>query len=150
MARIYRVIDIDGHVRKRRSLGTLSRAPRSCAENQRVRTVTPILLEATYHRKPDESPFRVKPDDSPATNIATGHGSASDSRTWIATASSGHAVPVGGLYLTSVRRGLRRGALPRLIVGLRLLQRGSKTAHGRGRIPLQDVQAAIHETRRVI
>src|ERR1700719_3110958 len=65
-----RVIDIDGHVREADDLWERYLEPPFRARAPKIEKVANgqllFLLEGKrHHRKPDESPFRIKPDDSP-------------------------------------------------------------------------------------
>ena len=65
-----RVIDIDGHVREADDLWERYLEPPFRSRAPKIQRVPNgqllFLLEGNrHHRKPDESPFQVKPDDSP-------------------------------------------------------------------------------------
>ena len=154
-----RVIDIDGHVREADDLWERYLEPpfRSRAPTiQRVPNGQLLfLLEGNrHHRKPDESPFQVKPDDSPVNehrDLAT------DPRERLKDMDRdgierGMLFPSAGLYLTSVEEEAYAAALCRAYNSwlYDYCSADRKRLMGVGVIPVQDVQAAIHETRRVI
>ena len=154
-----RVIDIDGHVREADDLWERyleppfrSRAPKieKVANGQLL-----FRLEGDrHHRKPDESPFRIKDDGSPVNehrDLAT------DPRARLKdmdrdAIERGMLFPSAGLYLPSVEDEAYAAALCRAYNNWLYDYCGAdrKRLMGVGVIPVQDMRAAVDETRRVI
>jgi predicted TIM-barrel fold metal-dependent hydrolase len=154
-----RVIDIDGHVREADDLWQRyleepfrARAPRieKVANGQLL-----FLLEGKrHHRRPDESPFRVKPDGSPVNehrDLAT------DPRERLRDMdrdgiARGLLFPSAGLYLPSVEEEDYAVALCRAynnwLYDYCAADRGRLM--GVGVVPVQNVDAAVAETRRCV
>jgi predicted TIM-barrel fold metal-dependent hydrolase len=154
-----RVIDIDGHVREADDLWERYLEQPFRARAPKIEKVPNgqllFLLEGErHHRRPDESPFRVKTDGSPVNE-----------RRHLATDPSerlkdmdrdeierGLLFPSAGLYLPSVEEEAFAAALCRAYNNwlydycaadrIRLM--------GVGVIPVQDIKAAVEETRRAI
>ena len=154
-----RVIDIDGHVREADDLWERYLEPPFRSRAPKIQRVPNgqllFLLEGNrHHRKPDESPFQVKSDDSPVNehrHLAT------DPRERLKDMDRdgierGMLFPSAGLYLTSVEEEAYAAALCRSYNNWLYDYCGTdrKRLMGVGVIPVQDVQSAIHEARRVI
>ena len=154
-----RVIDIDGHVREADDLWERYLEPPFRSRAPKIQRVPNgqllFLLEGNrHHRKPDESPFRVKPDESPVNehrDLAT------DPRERLKDMDRdgierGMLFPSAGLYLTSVEEEAYAAALCRSYNNWLYDYCGTdrKRLMGVGVIPVQDVQSAIHEARRAI
>src|ERR1044072_7032705 len=154
-----RIIDIDGHVREADDLFEKyleapfrARAPKveKVANGQML-----FRLEGDrHHRRPDETPFRIKEDGSPANenrHLATNPNQrlAAMDRDRI---ERGMLFPSAGLYLTSVEEEAYAAALCRSYNNwlYDYCSADRKRLMGVGVIPVQDVQSAIHEARRVI
>jgi len=154
-----RVIDIDGHVREADDLWQHYLEPPFRIRAPRIDKVPNgqllFLLEGKrHHRKPDESPFRIKSDDSPVNehrDLATEpHGRLKDmDRDGI---ERGMLFPSAGLYLPSVEEEAYAVALCRAYNNWLYDYCGAdrKRLMGVGVIPVQDINAAVAETRRVI
>jgi len=154
-----RVIDIDGHVREADDLWERyleppfrSRAPKieKVANGQLL-----FRLEgARHHRKPDESPFRMKSDDSPVNEhreLATDpHERLKDmDRDGI---ERGMLFPSAGLYLPSVQEEAYAAALCRAYNNwlYDYCSADRQRLMAVGVIPVQDIHAAVAETRRAV
>jgi predicted TIM-barrel fold metal-dependent hydrolase len=154
-----RVIDIDGHVREADDLWERylespfrARAPKieQVANGQLL-----FLLEGKrHHRRPDESPFRIKEDSSPVNehrDLAT------DPRERLQDMDRdgierGILFPSAALYLPSVEEEAYAAALCRAYNNWLYDYCGidRKRLMGVGVIPVQDINAAVAETRRCI
>ena len=153
-----RVIDIDGHVREADDLWQHYLEPPFRIRAPRIDKVRNgqllFLLEGKrHHRKPDESPFRIKSDDSPVNehrDLATDpHGRLKDmDRDGI---ERGMLFPSAALYLPSVEEEAYAVALCRAYNNWLYDYCGAdrKRLMGVGVIPVQDINAAVAETRRV-
>jgi uncharacterized protein len=152
-----RVIDIDGHVREADDLWERyleapfrARAPKieRVANGQLL-----FRLEGDrHHRRPDETPFRVKDDGSPVNehrDLAT------DPRERLKDMDRdgierGLLFPSAGLYLPSVQESGYAIALCRAYNNWLYDYCGAdrKRLMGVGIVPVQDIEAAVAETRR--
>jgi predicted TIM-barrel fold metal-dependent hydrolase len=154
-----RVIDIDGHVREADDLWERyleqpfhARAPK--IERVANGQLLFVLEGKRHHRRPDETPFRPKEDGSPVNehrDLAT------DPRARLKDMDRdgierGLLFPSAGLYLTSVEEDAYAAALCRAynnwLYDYCGADRGRLMAVGA--IPVQDVNAAVAETRRVV
>jgi uncharacterized protein len=154
-----RVIDIDGHVREADDLWERYLEQPFRARAPKIDRVPNgqllFLLEGKrHHRKPDETPFRFKDDGSPVNehrDLATDpHGRLKDmDRDGI---ERGLLFPSAGLYLTSVEEESYAAALCRAYNNWLYDYCGAdrKRLMGVGAIPVQDIDAAVAETRRVV
>jgi uncharacterized protein len=154
-----RVIDIDGHVREaddlwERYLETpfRSRAPKiEKVENGQLL----FLLEGKrHHRKPDESPFRPKPDGSPVNEYRH---LATDPRERLKDMDRdgierGMLFPSAALYLPSVEDDAFAAALCRAYNNWLYDYCGADRQRlmAVGVIPMQEIHAAVAEIRRVV
>ncbi len=154
-----RIIDIDGHVREADDLWERyleapfrSRAPKV----ERVPNGQLLFrLEGNrHHRRPDESPFRIKTDESPVNE--TRH-LATDPKQRLQHMDQegierGMLFPSAALYLPSVEEEAYAAALCRAYNNwlYDYCSADSKRLMGVGVIPAQDVRAAIDETRRAV
>src|SRR5947208_8662306 len=154
-----RIIDIDGHVREADDLFERYLEPPFRARAPRVEKVANgqvlFRLEGErHHRRPDETPFRVKDDGSPANenrHLAT------DPKDRLRAMDRdrierGLLFPSAGLYLPSVQEEAYAAALCRAYNNWLYDYCGAdrKRLMGVGVIPVQDINAAVAETRRVI
>ena len=154
-----RVIDIDGHVREADDLWERYLEPPFRARAPKVERVPNgqllFRLEGKrHHRKPDESPFRIKPDGSPVNehrHLAT------DPRERLKDMDRdgierGVLFPSAGLYLPSVEEEAYAAALCRAYNNWLYDYCGADRTRliGVGVIPVQDIKAAVEETRRAI
>ena len=154
-----RIIDIDGHVREADDLWERylespfrSRAPKV----QRVANGQLLfLLEGNrYHRKPEESPFQVKRDSSPANpNRERGM----DPKARLKDMDSegierGMLFPSAALYLPSVEEEPYAAALCRAYNNwlFDYCRTDPRRLMGVGVIPVQEIKSAVEETRRVV
>src|ERR671914_2672230 len=154
-----RVIDIDGHVREADDLWQRyleepfrARAPKieKVANGQLL-----FLLEGKrHHRRPDESPFRVKEDGSPVNEHRE---LATDPRERLQDMDRdgierGLLFPSAALYLPSVEEEAYAAALCRAYNNWLYDYCGADRARlmAVGAIPVQDINAAVAETRRVV
>lgn len=154
-----RIIDIDGHVREADDLWErylespfLSRAPKV----QRVANGQLLfLLEGNrYHRKPEESPFEVKRDSSPANpNRERGM----DPKARLKDMDSegiecGMLFPSAALYLPSVEEEVYAAALCRAYNNWLFDYRRAdpRRLMGVGVVPVQEMRSAVEETRRAV
>ena len=154
-----RVIDIDGHVREADDLWERYLEQPFRARAPKIEKVPNgqllFLLEGKrHHRKPDETPFRVKDDGSPVNehrDLATDpHGRLKDmDRDLI---ERGLLFPSAGLYLTSVEEDAYGAALCRAYNNWLYDYCGAdrRRLMGVGAVPMQDVNAAVAETRRAV
>jgi predicted TIM-barrel fold metal-dependent hydrolase len=157
--KVVRIIDIDGHVREADDLWERYLEPRFRARAPKVEKVPNgqllFRLEGDrHHRRPDETPFRIKEDGSPANenrHLAT------DPRDRLKAMDRDHIergllFPSAGLYLPSVREDAYAAALCRAynnwlydycaVDRTRLM--------GVAVIPIQDINLAIEEARRAV
>jgi uncharacterized protein len=154
-----RVIDIDGHVREADDLWERYLEPPFRARAPKIERVANgqllFVLEGNrHHRRPDESPFRIKPD-----------GAAVNENRHLATEPKqrlkdmdndgierGMLFPSAGLYLPSVEEEAYAVALCRAYNNWLYDYCGAdrKRLMGVGVIPVQNIPAAVEETRRVI
>lgn len=154
-----RVIDIDGHVREaddlwERYMETPFRARAPKIERVANGQLLFLLEGKRHHRKPDETPFRQKDDGSPVNehrDLAT------DPRARLKDMDRdgierGLLFPSAGLYLTSVEEEAYAAALCRAYNNWLYDYCGADRARlmAVGAIPVQDVNAAVAETRRVV
>jgi len=149
-----RVIDIDGHVREADDLWQHYLEPPFRIRAPRIDKVPNgqllFLLEGKrHHRKPDESPFRIKSDDSPVNehrDLATDpHGRLKDmDRDGI---ERGMLFPSAALYLPSVEEEAYAVALCRAYNNWLYDYCGAdrKRLMGVGVIPVQDTRRVILE-----
>ena len=154
-----RVIDIDGHVREADDLWERYLEPPFRARAPKIEKVANgqllFLLEGKrHHRKPDESPFRTKSDNSPVNehrDLATDPSERLKDmeRDGI---ERGMLFPSAGLYLPSVEEEPYAAALCRAynnwLYDYCAVDR--KRLMGVGVIPAQDIHAAVEEARRAI
>lgn len=153
-----RIIDIDGHVREADDLWERYLEPPFRSRAPKVRRVPNgqllFLLEGDrYHRKPDETPFEVKRDGSPA-NPHRERGIDASARLKdmdLEGIEAGMLFPSAGLYLPSVQEEPFAAALCRAYNNWLsdYCRADPKRLLGVGIIPVQDVKAAVEETRRV-
>jgi predicted TIM-barrel fold metal-dependent hydrolase len=154
-----RIIDIDGHVREADDLWERYLEPRFRSRAPKIERVANgqllfLLEEKRHHRRPDESPFPIKSDGSPVNEH---RGLATDPRQRLKDMDRdqierGLLFPSAGLYLPSVEEEAYGVALCRAynnwlydycaVDGRRLM--------GVGVVPVQDIKAAVEETRRAI
>ncbi|MGH7825706.1 MAG: amidohydrolase family protein [Candidatus Binatia bacterium] len=155
----FRIIDIDGHVREADDLWERyleapfrSRAPKieKVANGQLLFR----LEDDRHHRRPNESPFPVKTDDSP---VNENRHLATDPRERLKDMDRdgierGLLFPSAGLYLPSVQEEAYAAALCRGYNNwlYDYCKTDPKRLMGVGVIPVQDVRTAIEETRRVV
>jgi predicted TIM-barrel fold metal-dependent hydrolase len=154
-----RVIDIDGHVREaddlwQRYLEAPFRARAPKIEKVPNGQLLFLLEGKRHHRRPDESPFRVKEDGSPVNehrDLAT------DPRERLQDMDRdgierGLLFPSAGLYLPSVEEAAYAVALCRAYNNwlYDYCAADRKRLMGVGVIPVQDINAAVVETRRCI
>ena len=154
-----RVIDIDGHVREaddlwQRYLEQPFRARAPKIERVANGQLLFVLEGKRHHRKPDETPFRLKDDGSPVNehrDLAT------DPRARLKdmdrdSIERGLLFPSAGLYLTSVEEESYAAALCRAYNNWLYDYCGADRGRlmAAGAIPVQDVNAAVAETRRVV
>jgi uncharacterized protein len=154
-----RVIDIDGHVREADDLWERYLEPPFRARAPKIEKVPNgqllFLLEGKrHHRRPDETPFQIKSDDSPVNehrDLATDpHERLKDmDRDGI---ERGLLFPSAGLYLPSVQEEAYAAALCRAYNNwlYDYCNVDRKRLMGIGVVPVQDIDAAVAETRRVI
>lgn len=154
-----RVIDIDGHVREADDLWERYLEPPFRARAPKIDKVPNgqllFLLEGKrHHRRPDESPFREKPDGSPVNehrDLAT------DPRERLRDMDRdeierGMLFPSAGLYLPSVEEEAYAVALCRAYNNwlYDYCAADRRRLMGVGVIPVQEINAAVEESRRVI
>jgi len=154
-----KAIDVDGHVREADDLWERYLEP---AFRDRAPTVERVpngqllfrLEGDRYHRKPDESPFRIKNDASPAN---PDRGLATDPKDRLRAMDEdgidcGMLFPSAGLYLPSVEDTAFAAALCRAYNNWLSDYRATDTRRlmGVGVIPTQDIAAAVQETKRVV
>ena len=154
-----RIIDIDGHVREADDLFEKyleapyrARAPKveKVANGQLL-----FRLEGErHHRRPDESPFRIKDDGSPANENR--HLATNPKQRLVAMdrdrIERGLLFPSAGLYLPSVQEEAYAAALCRAYNNW-LYDYCGEDRHrlmGVGVIPVQDVKLAIDEAKRAV
>jgi predicted TIM-barrel fold metal-dependent hydrolase len=154
-----RVIDIDGHVREADDLWERYLEPPFRSRAPKIEKVPNgqllFLLEGKrHHRRPDESPFQFKSDGSPVNehrDFATNPQERLKDmdRDGI---ERGLLFPSAGLYLPSVEEAAYAAALCRAYNNWLYDYCGAdrKRLMGVGVIPVQDIKAAVEETRRVI
>jgi predicted TIM-barrel fold metal-dependent hydrolase len=154
-----RVIDIDGHVREADELWQRyleapfrDRAPK--IERVPNGQLLFLLEGKRHHRRPDETPFRIKPDGSPVNehrDLATRPRERlrDMDRDGI---ERGLLFPSAGLYLPSVEEEAYAAALCRAYNNwlYDYCSADRKRLMGVGVIPVQDIDAALAETRRCI
>ncbi|MGH7831495.1 MAG: amidohydrolase family protein [Candidatus Binatia bacterium] len=154
-----RVIDIDGHVREADDLWERYLEPAFRARAPKIQRVPNgqllFLLEGSrYHRRPDESPFEIKRDPSPA-NPHRERGAEPSARLRdmdLEGIECGMLFPSAALYLPSVEEDLYAAALCRAYNNwlFDYCRADPKRLLGVGVIPVQDIGAAVEETRRVV
>jgi uncharacterized protein len=154
-----RIIDIDGHVREADDLWERyleapfrTRAPKieKVANGQLL-----FLLEGNrHHRRPDESPFRIKDDGSPVNeqrHLATNPKQRLEAmdRDRI---ERGLLFPSAGLYLASVQEAAYGAALCRAYNNwlYDYCAADRKRLMGVGVVPMQDIEMAVAETHRCV
>jgi predicted TIM-barrel fold metal-dependent hydrolase len=154
-----RIIDIDGHVREADDLWEhyleppfRTRAPKS--ERVANGQLLFVLEGQRHHRRPDESPFRIKPDGSP---VNENRHLATEPKQRLKDMNGdgierGMLFPSAGLYLPSVEEEAYAIALCRAYNNWLYDYCGAdrRRLMGVGVIPVQDIKAAVEETRRVI
>ena len=154
-----RVIDIDGHVREADDLWERYLEPPFRARAPKIEKVANgqllfLLEDKRHHRKPDESPFQTKSDNSPVNehrDLATDPSERLKDmeRDGI---ERGMLFPSAGLYLPSVEEEPYAAALCRAynnwLYDYCAVDR--KRLMGVGVIPVQDIHAAVEEARRAI
>jgi predicted TIM-barrel fold metal-dependent hydrolase len=154
-----RVIDIDGHVREADDLWQRYLEPPYRERAPRIEQVANgqllFLLEGKrHHRRPEESPFRIKEDGSPVNehrDLAT------DPRERLKDMDRdgierGLLFPSAGLYLPSVDEPEYAVALCRAYNNwlYDYCAADRRRLLGVGVVPVQDIAAAVEETRRCI
>ena len=154
-----RIIDIDGHVREADDLFERYLEPPFRARAPKVEKVANgqmlFRLEGErHHRRPDETPFRVKDDGSPTNenrHLAT------DPKDRLRAMDRdrierGLLFPSAGLYLPSVQEEAYAAALCRAYNNWLYDYCGEDRNRlmGVGVIPIQDVKLAIAEAKRVV
>ena len=154
-----RVIDIDGHVREADDLWERYLEPPFRARAPRIEKVANgqllFLLEGKrHHRRPDETPFRVKEDGSPVNEHRE---LATDPRERLKDMDRdgierGVLFPSAGLYLPSVEEEAYAAALCRAYNDwlYDYCSADRRRLMGVGVIPVQDINAAVAETRRAV
>jgi predicted TIM-barrel fold metal-dependent hydrolase len=154
-----RIIDIDGHVREADDLWERYLEPPFRARAPKVRRVPNgqllFLLEGDrYHRKPDETPFHDKQDDSPANpnRERAMHPAARLRDMDLEGIDCGMLFPSAGLYLPSVEEESYAAALCRAYNDwlFDYCRADPKRLLGVGVVPVQEIKAAVAETRRVV
>jgi len=154
-----RIIDVDGHVREADDLWERYLEAPFRARAPKVQRVANgqllFLLEGSrYHRKPEETPFEIKHDSSPANphreRAMDPAGRLNDMD--LEGIECGMLFPSAGLYLPSVEEEPYAVALCRAYNNwlFDYCSTDSKRLLGVGVIPVQDVKAAVKETRRVV
>jgi uncharacterized protein len=156
---VVRIIDIDGHVREADDLWEKYLEPPFRARAPKVEKVPNgqllFRLEGDrHHRRPDETPFRIKEDGSPANenrHLAT------DPRDRLKAMDRdrierGLLFPSAGLYLPSVEEEAFAAALCRAYNNwlYDYCAADRKRLMGVGVIPVQDINLAIAEARRAV
>ncbi len=154
-----RIIDIDGHVREADDLFEKYLEPAFRARAPKVEKVPNGQLlfrleDDRHHRRPDESPFRVKEDGSP---VNENRHLATDPKDRLKAMDRdgierGLLFPSAGLYLPSVQEEGYAAALCRAYNNWLYDYCGAdrKRLMGVGVVPVQDVKLAIEETKRVV
>ncbi|HEX2244190.1 MAG TPA: amidohydrolase family protein, partial [Gammaproteobacteria bacterium] len=154
-----RVIDIDGHVREADDLWQRYLEEPFRARAPKIEKVSNgqllFLLEGKrHHRRPDESPFRVKEDGSPVNEHRE---LATDPRERLRDMDRdgierGLLFPSAALYLPSVEEEAYAAALCRAYNNWLYDYCGADRNRllGVGVVPVQDIGAAVAETRRCI
>jgi predicted TIM-barrel fold metal-dependent hydrolase len=154
-----RIIDIDGHVREADDLWERYLEPPFRERAPKVQRVQNgqllFLLEGDrYHRKPEETPFHEKRDDSPANpdRERAMHPAGRLRDMDLEGIDCGMLFPSAGLYLPSVEDESYAAALCRAYNNwlFDYCRADPKRLLGVGVIPVQNVKAAVEETRRVI
>ncbi|HEX9786703.1 MAG TPA: amidohydrolase family protein, partial [Candidatus Binatia bacterium] len=154
-----RIIDIDGHVREADDLFEKYLEPPFRARAPKIEKVANgqllFRLEGDrHHRRPDESPFRVKEDGSP---VNENRHLATDPKDRLKAMDRdgierGLLFPSAGLYLASVQEDAYAAALCRAYNNwlYDYCAADRKRLMGVGVIPVQDVKLAIAEARRAV
>jgi uncharacterized protein len=154
-----RIIDIDGHVREADDLWERYLEPPFRARAPKIEKVANgqllFLLEGKrHHRRPDETPFRVKEDGSPVNEHRE---LATDPRERLKDMDRdgierGVLFPSAGLYLPSVEEEPYAAALCRAYNDwlYDYCSADRRRLMGVGVIPVQDINAAVAETRRAV
>jgi predicted TIM-barrel fold metal-dependent hydrolase len=153
-----RIIDIDGHVREADDLWERYLEPPFRDRAPRVKRVTNgqllfVLEGDRYHRRPEETPFEIKHDASPANPHrarALNPGERLKDMD-LEGIECGLLFPSAGLYLPSV------GEVPYAVALCRAYNNwlfdycraDPKRLLGVGVVPVQDIKAAVNETRRI-
>lgn len=154
-----RIIDIDGHVREADDLWERYLEPPFHASAPRIQRVpngqSLFLLEGDrYHRKPDETPFETRRDGAPANpnreRAMDPVGRLKDMDSEGIECSM--LFPSAGLYLPSVEKEPYAVALCRAYNNwlFDYCRANPRRLLGVGVIPVQDLKAAVEETRRVV
>jgi predicted TIM-barrel fold metal-dependent hydrolase len=154
-----RIIDIDGHVREaddlwERYLEAPFRARAPKVERVPNGQLLFLLEGKRYHRRPEETPFQVKDDGSPA-NVHRERAMNAAERLRdmdLEGIDCGLLFPSAGLYLPSVEDAPYAAALCRAYNNwlFDYCRADPKRLFGVGVIPVQDIKAAVDETRRVV
>ncbi|MGH7834114.1 MAG: amidohydrolase family protein [Candidatus Binatia bacterium] len=154
-----RIIDIDGHVREADDLWERYLEPPFRERAPKIQRVPNgqllFLLEGSrYHRKPEETPFHEQRDDSPANpdRERAMHPAGRLRDMDLEGIDCGLLFPSAGLYLPSVEDESYAAALCRAYNDwlFDYCRADPKRLLGVGVIPVQNVKAAVEETRRVI
>lgn len=152
-----RIIDIDGHVREADDLWERYLEPPFRARAPKVQRVANgqllFFLEGNrYHRKPEESPFEIRRDDSAANpHRERGMDPAARLRDMdLEGIEAGMLFPSAALYLPSVEEEPYAVALCRAYNNwlFDYSRADPKRLFGVGIIPVQDIRAAVEEARR--
>jgi uncharacterized protein len=156
---VVRIIDIDGHVREADDLWEKYLEPPFRARAPKVEKVPNgqqlFRLEGErFHRRPDETPFRIKDDGSPANenrHLAT------DPKDRLKAMDRdrierGLLFPSAGLYLPSVEEEAYAAALCRAYNNwlYDYCAADRRRLMGVGVVPLQDVKLAVEEAHRAV
>jgi uncharacterized protein len=154
-----RIIDIDGHVREADDLFEKYLEPAFRSRAPKVEKVPNGQLlfrleDDRHHRRPDETPFRLKEDGSPVNehrHLATNPKQRLEAmdRDGI---ERGLLFPSAGLYLPSVQEEAYAAALCRAYNNwlYDYCAADRRRLMGVGVIPVQDVQLAVDEAKRAV
>ncbi len=154
-----RIIDIDGHVREADDLWERYLEPPFRARAPRVERVPNgqllfVLEGKRYHRKPEETPFQIRNDGSPANAHRERAMNAKERLRDmdLEGIDCGLLFPSAGLYLPSVEEEAYAAALCRSYNNwlFDYCRADPKRLFGVGVLPVQDIKAAVDETRRVV
>jgi len=153
------IIDLDGHVREADDLFERYLEPPFRARAPKIEKVANgqllFRLEGErHHRRPDETPFRIKEDGSP---VNEGRHLATDPKQRLQAMDRdrierGLLFPSAGLYLTSVREDAYGAALCRAYNNWLYDYCGEdrRRLMGVAVVPTQDVQRAVDEAKRAV